>query len=312
MNNLAVLNQIRLSIIVPTYNKCSYLPLLLDSLLNQKLDQKYWELVIVNDGSTDQTLDVLERYQDKFAHFRVISQPNRGIGAARNVGIRNSVGEFISFLADDYILSPDYCTELLPAFENPEVEGVRGLLGSVGNSIPEYMALQQIRLSMWVALEGNGVSIRNAYQGLAFPDSIVRLKGILSWSGGSMMRRSLFDRFGYFDEVLVTGEDTEFAHRLAFSADIRQHLIPKELLKVGFRKNFFEYCRRSYEYSRDSRKLIVRGQFFNKTNFFRICIGQVRSMLIVLLQMQDWKKAIQVFPFLVMSKFAVVLGYLRG
>ncbi|MBR5314219.1 MAG: glycosyltransferase [Clostridia bacterium] len=94
---------IDISVIIPVYNGEKYLNACLDSLLNQT--KKEIEIIAVNDGSTDSSLDILYSYADKYpAKVRVITQPNQKQGAARNNGINNARGEYITFVdCDDYL-----------------------------------------------------------------------------------------------------------------------------------------------------------------------------------------------------------------
>jgi glycosyltransferase involved in cell wall biosynthesis len=91
-----------ITIIVPAYNAAQYLRDSISSVLQQTL--KEWELIIVNDGSTDNTTEVLEGFLHD-ARIRVINQPNKGVSAARNAGIDAAKGNYIGFLdADDYFM----------------------------------------------------------------------------------------------------------------------------------------------------------------------------------------------------------------
>ena len=92
----------RLSIIVPIYNVEKYLPRCIESILNQTF--KDFELILVNDGSTDSSYEILKEYENKYDNFRVINQKNGGLSAAKNAGIKIAKGEYIAFLdSDDYL-----------------------------------------------------------------------------------------------------------------------------------------------------------------------------------------------------------------
>ena len=94
-------NQINVSVIVPAYNVQKYIGECLQSLLAQKTSYKY-EIIVVNDGSTDNTLKIINSIKCDF--LRVIDKPNRGISSARNIGIKNAFGEYLIFCdADDYM-----------------------------------------------------------------------------------------------------------------------------------------------------------------------------------------------------------------
>lgn len=91
-----------ISIIVPIFNAEPYLQRCLDSILNQ--DYRDVELILVNDGSTDGSKALAERYQTADARVRLISQSNQGLAAARNAGMREATGEWLIFVdADDHL-----------------------------------------------------------------------------------------------------------------------------------------------------------------------------------------------------------------
>ena len=95
-----------LSIIIPIYNAELYLRRTLDSVMNQGLHDDEWELILVNDGSTDDSLSICKDYQSRYPSLiKVISQKNSGVSSARNVGIKEASGKFIYFMdADDYLM----------------------------------------------------------------------------------------------------------------------------------------------------------------------------------------------------------------
>lgn len=93
---------VKVSVIVPVYNAEKYLAECLDCLINQTLSDI--EIICINDGSSDKSIDILESYAKKDNRIKVINKDNQGAGAARNVGLDNAVGEYIYFLdADDFI-----------------------------------------------------------------------------------------------------------------------------------------------------------------------------------------------------------------
>lgn len=95
-----------ISIIVPCYNQAQYLSEALESVLAQTIEN--WECVIVNDGSTDNTLEIANEWAQKDSRFTVIDKKNGGPSDARNVGIRASQGKYILPLDADDIVRPQY------------------------------------------------------------------------------------------------------------------------------------------------------------------------------------------------------------
>lgn len=92
----------KISVVIPVYNAEKSLKRCLDSVVNQTYDN--WEVIAINDGSSDNSYKILQEYELKDQRFKILSQSNHGPGYARNVGIRETTGEYIVFLdSDDYI-----------------------------------------------------------------------------------------------------------------------------------------------------------------------------------------------------------------
>ena len=91
-----------ISIIIPVYNVSKYLRVCLDSVINQTY--KDLEIICINDGSLDNSLDILKEYSNKDNRIIIIDKKNSGVSAARNDGIERSSGEYLFFIdSDDYI-----------------------------------------------------------------------------------------------------------------------------------------------------------------------------------------------------------------
>ena len=97
------MSNILLSIIIPVYNVELYLDQCLESILKQDLDD--CEIIIVNDGSTDHSIEIIEKYKDRFSCSTVVmSQSNSGLSVARNIGVQHCKGDYIYFVdSDDYL-----------------------------------------------------------------------------------------------------------------------------------------------------------------------------------------------------------------
>lgn len=96
-----------LSVIVPAYNVEKYIEKCVKSILTQR-GIKY-EVIIINDGSTDSTLSIAQEFEKKYSNVRVIDKKNNGVGDARNTGIKNARGKYIAFVdSDDYLYPNTY------------------------------------------------------------------------------------------------------------------------------------------------------------------------------------------------------------
>ncbi|WP_299390784.1 glycosyltransferase [uncultured Gelidibacter sp.] len=96
----------KLSIIIPVYNVEKYIAQCLDSMLDQDLGPDEYEIILVNDGSTDSSSAIAHSYAGKHSNIIVIDKENGGVGSARNCGMGQAVGKYIYFIdSDDYLIS---------------------------------------------------------------------------------------------------------------------------------------------------------------------------------------------------------------
>ena len=99
-----------ISIVVPVYNVEKYIPRCIESILNQTY--KNWEVIFINDGSKDNSLEVLKNYQKKDNRIKIIDKKNEGSGVARNIGIEKSEGKYLAFLDSDDWYEKDFLEKL--------------------------------------------------------------------------------------------------------------------------------------------------------------------------------------------------------
>ncbi|KKU78104.1 MAG: Glycosyl transferase, family 2 [Candidatus Peregrinibacteria bacterium GW2011_GWA2_47_7] len=121
----------QISVVIPTYNRCDVLQRCLEALGNQKIDKSSYEVVVINDGSQDQTSAMLKNFQ-KTAPFelRSFTQENKGQGMARNFGVEQARGDSILFLGDDVFPDPDCLREHM-RIHHLHPEENHGVLGFV-------------------------------------------------------------------------------------------------------------------------------------------------------------------------------------
>lgn len=110
------------SVIIPCYNAEKNIMQCIDSIRSQTLEQM--EIICVDDGSSDSTLEILRSYQEKDSRIRVIQQENAGAGAARNVGLDYASGEYLSFLDADDFFETDMLEKAVDAAEKWQADYV--------------------------------------------------------------------------------------------------------------------------------------------------------------------------------------------
>ncbi len=125
-----------ISIIVPIFNVEKELPRCIESIINQTYDDL--EIVLVNDGSTDESQKICEEYADRDNRIRLINKANGGLSDARNYGIEHSIGEYLMLVdADDYI-EKDACEKLIEGFCNDSIDFVVGALREIRSGGTKY------------------------------------------------------------------------------------------------------------------------------------------------------------------------------
>ena len=99
-----------ISVIVPVYNTQKYIVRCLECLTKQTL--KDIEVIMIDDGSTDESGEICDKYAGKYNNFKVFHKQNGGVSTARNLGIKNVSGKYIFFLDSDDWIEPDYLFKL--------------------------------------------------------------------------------------------------------------------------------------------------------------------------------------------------------
>lgn len=107
----------RVTVIIPVYNVEPYLKDCLDSLVAQTIPQEDMEVLMINDGSTDGSLEICEQYAEAYENFKVLSQENQGVSAARNNGIRSAKGKYLMYLDGDDTLSEETVENVIDFFD---------------------------------------------------------------------------------------------------------------------------------------------------------------------------------------------------
>ncbi len=192
------------SIIIPTYNRASVLSRALDSVLNQSY--KDFEIIVVDDGSTDNTEQVIRTYTN--AEVIYSRQVNKGVSAARNFGTSKTSGNYLIFIDSDDYLAPN----ALEYFYNGIVESKADLIHS-GLKFIYQDGRSELK------------SPRDPYNTGKLTKTGIQLVGTFC------LKTELFKRVGGYDEFLTYGENTELFWRLN-NEIIQSHIIDEVTINV--------------------------------------------------------------------------------
>lgn len=114
-----------ISIIVPIFNSEKYLSICLESLLQQGLAEDEYEILLVNDGSTDNSLSICREYEKSHTNIIVYSQENQGVSSARNKGLSRAIGEWVMFVDSDDFVCKNSLQYLLQNYCSDDYDGIR-------------------------------------------------------------------------------------------------------------------------------------------------------------------------------------------
>lgn len=121
-NSLKCSKEIILSIIIPVFNVEKYLAECLDSIVKENLDSECVEIICVDDGSTDKSIEILKQYSNKYDNISVINQENGGLAAARNTGLKYANGKYVHFLDSDDCMQPGCYPKLIDILEQNKLD----------------------------------------------------------------------------------------------------------------------------------------------------------------------------------------------
>ena len=182
-----------ISVVIPLYNKKKCIGSTLDSVLSQSYQD--FEILVVDDGSTDGSLDVVKHINDE--RIRLITKENGGVSSARNEGIRNAESDYVAFLDADDLWEPEFLTEIQKLiYDFPEA----GILGT------GYSYLQNSKKNIAEK------PVPNGFYGII--DNSAWDLGHIYCSSAVCCRKSALEDIGMFDERVAYGEDLDVWWRI--------------------------------------------------------------------------------------------------
>lgn len=232
---------IKISIIMPVYNVEEYLEECLDSAVSQTIQQK--EILCIDDGSSDSSYLILQRYQQRYPYIRIFKQENKGAGEARNVGLKHAKGKYVSFLdADDLYIDSRALEVMVQTCENKGVSVCAGLRRYYykDGTIEDYELYRE-----YFEDGGNldGVVLRFQdrqdeyfYQNYIFEMSVIREKGIVFPPYRRYQDPPFFLRYMVSIEEYVVLPLEFYGYRFTDEAVRRKETYLEDILK-GIRDN---------------------------------------------------------------------------
>lgn len=193
----------KISVIIPSYNRGEKLVSTIESIENNDFPKKDFEIIIINDCSTDNTEEVILILKKKYKNLVALkTKKNSGPAKTRNLGIKNSSGEYVFFTDDDCIVPKDWIRKYLDFFKNhPEVYGAGGILEAKNKNIFSFLE-----------------KIKDVFLGIRYTKEKIGSSEIKTgFTNNCVYRKEVFKKVGYFQEnfKVPAGEDLEFSQRVA-------------------------------------------------------------------------------------------------
>lgn len=191
------------SVVIPLHNKAAFVSKTLESVLNQTFDD--FEIIIVNDGSTDDSINKVKAHNDK--RLSIYENENQGVSVARNIGIEKSKANYICLLDADDLWKPNHLEDLKQLIEDFPNCGL-------------YCKAYQKSFFNRNIIKSTYLDLEDGFYGIV-PDFFYNsLIDCVAWTSAVAFPKKNIDRYGGFDKLLRSGQDTDFWIRVALNEKI--------------------------------------------------------------------------------------------
>lgn len=205
------------SIIIPAYNVGKYIAQTLDSILAQTY--KNIEVIVVDDGATDNTKEIIEKYIKNKSFIKLISQKNKGLAGARNTGLKHAAGEYICIFDSDDIMLPNKIEKQVEFLEEHQECDL------AYSNIYHFIDNNPNKTYLWKLPQYS----LNAYRNLLLHGNYINPNSVL-------FRRSVYDKYGGFDESIRSAEDWDYWLKISYNK-IKFGYLPDFLTMYRMRDN---------------------------------------------------------------------------
>ena len=277
------------SIIIPSYNRAEEIDELLSSIENLDEPSPEFECVIVDDGSEDNTKEIVEEHQEDSEYsIRFIQQPNQGPGAARNNGMKQAKGDFFIFLDSDTLVDSHWLNAIDTVVQN----GVQAFGGPDGAS-EDFTPLQKaINYSMTSFLTTGGIRGKKKSIGKYYPRSF-----------NMGLSRDVYEEVGGFQEQQY-GEDIDFSRRI-YNTGAKVEFVEDAVVYHKRRSSLFSFITQVFKMGRARSVLIQQDKGLLELVYLLPAISVLIFAIIVVLALIGSEIALALLLFGVMGLIIV-------
>ncbi|MFH1598271.1 MAG: glycosyltransferase [Patescibacteria group bacterium] len=286
-----------ISIIIPAYNAGKIIDRCLRALIDQLKEKSDWEIIVVDDGSTDNTKDQIR----KFPEVEYLHQENKGSAAARNLGIRESKGEIILFIDADCEPTATWVEEMIKPFSDSAVMAVKGA----------YLTNQKSLVARLTQIE-----FEERYAKMKKADSIDFVD-----TYSAAFRKQALQQTGIFDEELKMSMDAELAFRvdkagfkIVFNPQAKVYHQHPSNWKVYWKKKFWRAYWRMDVYKKYPKKIIKDSYTPQTLKFQIITLNLFLASLIFLpfIPIIKYLLYTELAAFLILSSPLILRAFKKG
>lgn len=305
---------LKLSIIVPVYNVEKYLERCVDSLLHQDIDKSEYEIILINDGSTDRSFEIAQQLKRKHPNIVLLSQENKGQSAARNVGLNIAKGKYILFVDSDDFIECNVVGKLIELSERNSLDlCFFHDVFDYGNGSPiekrkqrfsenviydgEELILNNIEVSVvWLNMYSSDFLFGT---GIKFVEGIIHEDVIFDYMLYPLAKRVMFSdivvyHYCVYDESSIRTENPEKVRKIIES----DFYVAKQLQECSLNKRYSKAIRKFYSKVKNSTVVSGLIQLANskklKINAKLECLDTAKSLGVYPIKgiTQSWKTTI--------------------
>ena len=195
------------SVIIPIYNTDKYLDKCLNSIINQTY--KNIEIILIDDGSTDNSLDICKKYEHVDNRIKLLSTENKGVSSARNLGIKYSTGEYIIFIDSDDFIELNMIESLYTNIKNVDI------------SICNYYKVKNNKKTKNLSIKYDGIIDNNKFFKYLFEDNTY---GGYLWNKlirKNVLEGCLFDeKINYMEDLIFLAQVSKNCYKVYYKSDL--------------------------------------------------------------------------------------------
>ncbi|MDX9703636.1 MAG: glycosyltransferase [Candidatus Auribacterota bacterium] len=228
------------SVIVPAYNAEKTMSLCIESLISQDYPKDKYEIIIVDNNSTDETAEIIKSYSVTY----LLEDKIQTSYAARNTGIRHAKGEILAFTDADCIADKNWLKEGVKAFADSTIAAISG------NMLP-------YKPETWIELFQSKQNVLN--HAILFSESRLRTKAASIATGNAFFRKMIFDKVGFFYDQWIGGADTDMSYKIQRETDFKLAYFPDAIVYHKHRTSLKELWKQYVRYGQSD--IMIRYKY---------------------------------------------------